>query len=164
MKKKYRRLVNELVQVGDIATSDGTPESSSVISREGDSCIGRNSNIQGWDNDFWYREVKEDNWIAFSDRKPTKEDANEDNCIIVRSMSGAVGVRNINTVGKGREWEPGPQSYWMPLNFIPREPTRIKVDGHEVVPSKDGSIKVGCQTVSSQDFEEIVRQRNEAMK
>lgn len=45
-----------------------------------------------------------------------------------------------------------------------KKPTPIKVDNHEVIPNKDGSLKVGCKTISKEDFEEIVRQREEVMK
>jgi hypothetical protein len=41
---------------------------------------------------------------------------------------------------------------------------RVKVDQHEVIPQPDGSLKVGCQTIPSEQFEEIVRQRAAAME
>lgn len=149
---KYRTLNSgEVVLEGDQYISTG----STIWSVAHVSSVGRT--VAEWRGmGSWRRPVSQDNWIAFSERKPTKEDA---------SMDGVVAWLD-GTVALIQPWDRIPISskYWMPLNFVPREPTRIKVDGHEVIPNKDGSIKVGCQTVASKDFEEIIRQRQEVMK
>jgi hypothetical protein len=127
--------------------------------------FGNLSRYAEYDWGIYRRPIREDNWIAFSDRKPTKEDAGEQGHIVVL-YCGDDGSTSELLKQQFCEDSSGYWSadYWMPLNFVSREPVRVKVDGHEVVPNKDGSVKVGCQTVSSQDFEEIARQRSEAMK
>lgn len=155
---RYRKLNNEIVRLGDVASSCGKPEESICFADPGESCIGQSSNM--WANNFWYRPIK-DNWIAFADQKPTKEDrANASGCVLVRQFTNE-GVSFMH-------WSATPgsdQTHWMPLAFTPEAPPTIKVDGNEVTPQKDGSIKLSCGTViPAKDVEELLRQRQEAMK
>lgn len=146
---KYRDLIpgEDTFQSGDIFGSDRTPI---PVSLYGETVL-----VTGFQ-----RPIK-DNWISFKDRKPTKEDALSTGKLYWTWMLH--GKREFGELDYSATWRLAKDIYWMPLNFVPREPARIKVDGHEVIPGKDGSVKVGCQTVSSPDFEEIVRQRNEAL-
>lgn len=137
--KSWRELSSsDTIQTGDRFYSWSRDESvlRDYIGKHG-ACCGK-----------WYRRVApQDNWISFKDREPTKEDANEFGKIVARYKSGDYHFVAWNGINHFE--------YWMPLNFTPREPARIKVDGNEVIPNKDGSLTVGCQTIKSEDFEEI---------
>jgi hypothetical protein len=166
MNMKYRKLEpHEIIRVGDIYWCDSEdnidPDNGTglIIKNEADGA-GMRADYSG---NAHFRRIQQDNWIAFSERKPTKEDSSPSSKVAIRFQNGSVELHDVVYVISS-DFSPTPNTYWMPLNFTPREPTRIKVDGHEVIPNKDGSIKVGCQTVSSEDFEEIIRQRAEAMK
>lgn len=153
---KYRKLTNEILQASDrcwsdVDVSDETFHSCALS--VGERNIG--SRASDWNPGFWRRPVKEHNWISFAEREPTKEDRNIHGQILIRCHNGSCGLFRWNTTSA---------PHWMPLNFVEETPAPIKVDGHEVIPNKDGSVKVGCKTVSKEDFEEIVRQRSEVMK
>lgn len=164
---KYRDLgPNELVQVGDVACTD--PENDAQITKngspatEGESCVGARAGI--WTGRFWHRPIPGHNWIAFSDRNPTAEDADNvgdvQGCVLV--LVSGYERRSVHFASIGNQ---GNATHWMPLHFNSPEPARIKVDGKEVIPQKDGSVKLGCGTIIPKgDVEEFLRQREAAMK
>jgi hypothetical protein len=110
----------------------------------------------------WRRPIKEDNWISFTERKPTKEDAyfglHKNGYIATRFLDNSIGLHPFDCINSASA------THWMPLNFVPRELARIKVRNEDVIPNKDGSVKVGCTTIPKEDMKEIVRQWNEVAK
>lgn len=127
--------------------------------QNGSAFIGETIDIYAVD---WRRPIKGHNWISFKDRKPTKEDAyfspNRGYKPSGANISGLILVllNPENTMTHWTKFEP-------PI-FVEDEPVRVKVDNHEVIPNKDGSLTIGCKKVASSDFETIIKQREEAMK
>lgn len=112
----------------------------------------------------WRKPVASHNWVKFSERKPTKEDtANSAGCVLVRIAFGEADSHSVYFT----PWDAAPDkaTHWMPLNFIPESPAPIKIEGKEILPMKDGSVKISCGTVvPAKDIEEFLRQREEIMK
>jgi hypothetical protein len=150
---------HEIVREGDRYQINGSHATSLAALMSIGVAVARWKRSGSW----WRDDPPQDNWISFKDRKPAQEDAdNMGGFIAVRYQNESVALIAVQLVNS-RNFSPTDNTYWMPLNFTPREPQRIKVSEHEVVPNKDGSLRVGCRTISSPDFEEIARQRREAM-
>lgn len=154
---EYRPLkLHEIVQAGDVYDAfakNGQPtEIASSAERRSGGCVGNKV-----DDNNWYRPVTHD-WIKFSDRQPTEVDANKAGEIVVYYAgykSSHIMQWNFNTEAL----------YWMPLAFFEEKPAPVKVDGRELIPQKNGDVKISCGTViPAKDVDEFIRQRQEAMK
>lgn len=97
-------------------------------------------------------------WIPMTEQKPTKEDSQDGTGYVVglRSEGGGIGFFRYDDIKPSYD-------FWKPLHFTPPPSPKVVVNGHEVIPNKDGSLTIGCTTVPCADMEEIIRQRREAM-
>lgn len=148
---KYRTIQPREVRIGDEYRVKGAPQSPWT----------RVNALHGWEDCDWAelrRAIPGDNWISFKDRQPTKEDASLSGHVVATSSGGkAISLHDFELC---QYFE-----YWMPLNFIPREATPVKVDGKEIIPQKDGSVKLSCGTVIPKaDVKEFIRQYQERIK
>lgn len=115
------------------------------------------------------------NWIKFSDRKPTAEDGyyypagrerdrNYHGKVVVRFTDGSMGLFPWDAPNLISE------ESWMALSdpdHVKVEPIMIEVPGdgsREVVISRNGSVRVGCTTVSKEQMESIIKRWNETHK
>lgn len=156
---KYRKMQEgEVIQAGDVGwCCNEEPDLENEIGlpvNERDAIIGR---TVGFCSNLYWRPIKH-NWVSFEERKPTRQDAGYDGQVLNRCNDGSIGLFPWSASIYGNE------THWMPLFFTPETPTRVRVYDHDVIPNKDGTVKVGCQKISKESMDEIIRQRQAAMK
>lgn len=100
--------------------------------------------------------------FAYKCVSPTREDGDNKGLIL------AINPTTNDT--RRQEWPlmaPPGFTHWMPLNFRGATPnTEITVEGQklQVIPQRDGSLKIGCSTVTNEQMEAIIKHREEVVK
>jgi hypothetical protein len=162
---KYFRLlqVGEVIKEGDVFISDDTPANHLLPIRES---IGRS--ITQYDPNDVFRPVEVDEWIDYAKQKPTEADRDRRGEVQFISTKGYSVCTAPSRISNGMLMGYGLVTHWR--RITPPQPIlkRVKVrevDGiqREVIPQPDGSLTVGCVTISAADFDEIARQRSAAM-